>query len=206
MPSISLDAKNTMLSALGVTTLSLHEAYSTNGLAEVSGGTPPYARLSVTFAAPFGGRISANNTPIGFDVPIGATVAWIGMWNALGNFMGMVPNGASTPAPFVVEGAAPTMLKCASHGFAVDDTFVVWKGSASALPVAPGSNLAEGTIYYVVAVPTVDSMQISTTLGGTALNFSTGGNGFFQRIVPLPFGSQGTFPIEVLSLDATVAA
>lgn len=69
---------------------SLHSADpGDTGASEISGGTPAYARKSITFNAPAGGSLDSSNTPV-FDVPAGTTVSYVGFWDALtgGNFYG----------------------------------------------------------------------------------------------------------------------
>ena len=85
-------AKNTMLDALTITHISLHDgAPSTTGENEVSGGSPAYARIAVTInAAAAGSR--ALNADATFDVPA-CTVMHVGYWSALtgGTFHGSDP-------------------------------------------------------------------------------------------------------------------
>lgn len=81
-------AKNTMLNALTNLHLSLHTANpGATGASEVTGGG--YARQPATFsAAASGARNLSADRP--FSVPAGATVAFVGYWDALtgGNFLG----------------------------------------------------------------------------------------------------------------------
>lgn len=82
--------KNKLLDALTTTVYaSLHSANpGDSGTSELSGGSPSYARKSVTLGAASGGVKAASTQPV-FDVPSGATVAWVGWWDALsgGNFL-----------------------------------------------------------------------------------------------------------------------
>jgi hypothetical protein len=90
-------AKNLMLDALGgtnpttpITHASLHTADpGTTGTSEVTGGSPAYARKSVTWSAASGGSKAASNQPV-FDVPSGTTVTHVGFWSAAsaGTFLG----------------------------------------------------------------------------------------------------------------------
>ena len=50
---------------------------------EISGGSPAYARKSVTWPAASGGSVAASNVPIAFDVPSGATVDHWALYTAL---------------------------------------------------------------------------------------------------------------------------
>lgn len=90
--SYTVAAKNAMLNALGqeITHASLHDNNpGTNGANELSGGSPAYARKSVTWGSASNGEVSATNQPE-FDVPSGATVKFAGLWSAAtgGTFYG----------------------------------------------------------------------------------------------------------------------
>lgn len=81
-------AKNLMLDQLATVCLraALHSGdpgaanLATN---ELSGGTPAYARKAITWAAATGGAMDETTSPV-FDVPAGATVAWVSFWNTTG--------------------------------------------------------------------------------------------------------------------------
>ncbi len=89
--------KNLMLDALKGTNPSVAIAYASlhtaapgeSGASEVTGGSPAYARKSVTFGTPANGQMSATNQPV-FDVPGGTTVTHVGFWSAVsgGTFLG----------------------------------------------------------------------------------------------------------------------
>ena len=86
-------AKNSMLDALSITHISLHDDDpSTTGANEVSGGSPAYARQAATInAAASSSR--ALDADVTFDVPTGTTVMHVGYWSALteGTFHGSDP-------------------------------------------------------------------------------------------------------------------
>ncbi len=81
-------AKDLMLNALigtnpttPITHVSLHTADpGATGANEVSGGSPAYARQSITFSAASAGAINASSQPV-FDVPGGVTITHVGFWN-----------------------------------------------------------------------------------------------------------------------------
>lgn len=197
MPALSIAAKNLMLEALPIAFLSLHTDYSTSGFNEVIGGSPPYARLPVTFFPASSGFKTVSDGPYIFDIPP-TTVAWIGLFDIAGNFMGMSPNAGVSMFPFSGVGST---IQSASHPFLLDGTVVVWRGSATPLPTP----LAEGTLYYVVTV-TSTTLQLSATLGGPAISFNFEGNGFLQNISPFTNVSQTTFAVAQVVIDASVAA
>lgn len=82
MAGYSTAGKNVMLDQLGTVAVyaSLHTADpGTTGVNEVTGGSPAYARKSITWNAASGSK-TASNAPV-FDVPAG-TVAFYGLWSA----------------------------------------------------------------------------------------------------------------------------
>ena len=183
---------------VGATHLSLHSAYSATGTNELTGGTPTYARKPATWAAA-SGRTKATSASAVFDVPAAATVRFVGMWDALtaGNFLGMVPNGGGIPEGFAVNAAGVTsnVLDAPAHGFSNGNTVVVWAIPGVSLP----TTLAEGTVYYVIGA-TTDTLQLSLTLGGAAIDITAVGAGFLQRLVEEVFGAQGTHTVTTATM------
>ena len=101
----SILAKNAMLNALGALAIyvSLHDGDpGESGTAEISGGSPAYARKSVTWNAANSGSMDDSNAPV-FDVPAGKTVKYVGFWSALttGTFYG---SAAVTNEVFAAQG------------------------------------------------------------------------------------------------------
>jgi hypothetical protein len=68
------------------------------------------------------------------------------------------------------------------------------------------TGVTEGTVYFVVN-STTDSFKVSTTSGGAAVDITGvgGGEGYWQRVVPEVFASQGQITVAAgaLVLDAT---
>lgn len=202
MPYLTAATRDLMLDAVdetatgGITHGSLHTAFSTTGANEVTGGSPAYARKSVTLAASSGGVKSLSNAPV-FDVPASATVRWIGYWTAVtaGTFRGMVPNGGGALKPFSVDDATTDVLDSPAHGFTNTQMVVVWAG-AGALP----AGVAEGTVYHVRDV-TTDSLKLAATAGGAAIDLTTIGTGLVQRIIEEAMGAQGTITLNTASIE-----
>lgn len=71
-------------------------------LVEISGGSPAYARKSVTYSAAAGGVMAASNQPA-FDVPAAATIDYAGFYSAVtaGILYGI---DAVTPETFAAQG------------------------------------------------------------------------------------------------------
>jgi hypothetical protein len=87
MAGYSNTARNVMLAELASVGVyaSLHTSDpGDSGTGEVSGGSPAYARKSITWGTagtPTTGEVAATSQPI-FDVPAGTTVTYVGVWSA----------------------------------------------------------------------------------------------------------------------------
>jgi hypothetical protein len=78
-------SKNIMLDALAAVAIfvSAHSADpGATGTNELAGGTPAYARKSITWGAASGGALDSSNQPV-LDIEGGDTVAWLGLWSAV---------------------------------------------------------------------------------------------------------------------------
>ena len=80
--SLNATAKNLMLTELAsvATKAALLNASST----ELTGGTPAYARKDLTWGTAAAGAVAITNDPV-FDIPVGATVAYVRLYNAAGD-------------------------------------------------------------------------------------------------------------------------
>ena len=101
-----------------VTYLSLHTADpSTTGTAEVTGGTPAYARKPVTWGAATAGTKSVS-AAVTFDVPGSTTVTHFGCWTAAtgGTFQGsdVLRDETDTPKSETFGGQGTYTLTAAS--------------------------------------------------------------------------------------------
>ncbi|HET9654600.1 MAG TPA: hypothetical protein VFP72_04560 [Kineosporiaceae bacterium] len=66
-----------------ITHVSAHSADpGATGANELTGGTPAYARIPVTWSVSSGGILVAS-TPPTFNIPAGSWVRYLGLWNAL---------------------------------------------------------------------------------------------------------------------------
>ena len=93
----STAGKDLMLDALRGTNPTVAIAYASlhtaspgdDGSNEVTGGSPAYARKTITIAAASGGEVGASNQPV-FDVPGSTTITHVGFWSAVsgGTFLG----------------------------------------------------------------------------------------------------------------------
>jgi len=91
---LNTTAKNAMLSS--IISQAVYASIHNNdpgetGANEISGGSPAYARKSLTWGTPSNGSVSITNQPV-FDIPAGTTVKYVGLWSAPtgGTFYGSV--------------------------------------------------------------------------------------------------------------------
>jgi hypothetical protein len=200
---LSQAAKHVMLNALdesqaaGMKFASLHSAYSSTGINELTGGSPAYARKAAVWD-PASVGAKATNGNIVFDVAGGSTIRFVGFWDAVtvGTFLGMTPNGGGIPQAFVVPDATADVLECVAHGFVNNDAVTVWAVPGDPLP----TGLVEGTIYFVINV-TTDDLQLSATSGGGAINITAIGAGTLQKVVVETFGAQGTHTLTAVTMS-----
>ena len=191
-------SRNAMLGGFTGTHLSAHTAYSSTGTNEVTGGTPAYARKAVTYAAAASEARTASNTPT-FDIPVGTTVRFLGMWDAItaGNFLGMIANGG-TEQELSIDAVADT-VKVPAHGWVATQKIAFYGDTV------PGG-LTEGTVYFVAGTVATDTFQVAATSGGAAINLTTepGRKCVVAAIVEETFGAQGTLAVtpHSIRLDA----
>ena len=179
--------------------VSLHTAYSATGTNELTGGSPAYARVAVTWSSASGESKSLSGT-YNLNVPASTTVEYIGFWDAStsGNFQGMFPNAAGANAYAFAAPSSTGVLLAPGSGYSANQTVAVFASPGSTLP----SGLTAGTVYYVKS-PSTDSFSLSATNGGSAISLSTDGSGIVQAIAVEVFASQGVFTITAGSLAIT---
>ena len=195
-----LDAtsQNYALNQLGSNKLlwaSLHSAYSATGTNELSGGS--YARQAATWSSASGGVLSLTTTLPSFLVASGATVEFIGFWDAStsGNFQGMFPNSAGA-APYTFSASASSNVFTApGSSYSNGNTVVIFPTSGSTTP----GGFTAGTVYYVVSASS-DTFKLSATSGGSAITVTADGSGIVQAITPETFGSAGSFAVNASSI------
>lgn len=183
--------------------MSLHTADpGTTGANEVTGGSPAYARKSVTWAAASAGVRASSNAQL-FDVPGTTEVQFFGLYSLVtaGTFYGYFPLGAFAPQAAVFA-AATDVFTSMGHGLANGQRALVADVQGAGVP----TGYTEGTVYYVVASAT-DTFQLSATLGGAAVNGTTDGEVFVIRCLPESFGAQGqlNMAIGAATIDSRLA-
>jgi len=195
--SLPDSAKNTMLDAWAGVALfaSLHSGYpGTTGANEISGGTPAYARLGMTWNAAAAGNLDSLAAPA-LDVPASTEIQFVGFWTlaTLGVFAGFMVVGGD-PKEMVASAVADT-ITATGHGFA-DTGKIVFIGGA-----APGG-LTGGVVYFVRDA-TADTFKVAATSGGVAIDLTTTGALACKasKIVPESFGAQGVFTVSDADLN-----
>lgn len=195
MPAFTSSASLDALEALGITSVSLHTAYSVDGTTfELTGSG--YARQAVTFYSPDNTFLQTLASVV-FNGLVGATVRWLGLWTG-SVFRGMVPLGGIEPTIYSVASSDLSLFRIPQHSYSFEDVIdhvVPWRVSLQAQP----SGLNEGQIYSVIRVDD-DTVQLSLTDGGAALTFVNPGVGELQRINPVVIASDGTLTLFFLQI------
>lgn len=204
----ALDESATQITHIGIGTLTDPGTGTNLTGTEATGGSPAYARQAVVWGAAASGLKTGSSGILTFDVAAG-TYAFFLLFNALtgntANYRGYIPfGGASAIKGFGTVDTTLTTdtLFSRAHGMANGDRVMLFNVFAETLP----TGLTEGTIYFVVGSAT-DTFQVSTTLGGAAVDITGigGGEFYWQRVVPEVFASQGQITVAAnsLVLDAT---
>jgi hypothetical protein len=180
-----------------LTHASLHSgATGGTGANELSGGTPAYARKAITWGAAAAGSKSNITSSLVFDVPAGASVAYVGFWDAAsaGNFQGdyAASSPADEPGAVFTALAADDIFTAPGHAFDLDDQVVLVDTGNAALP----TGVAENTTYWVRDV-TATGFKLAATQGGAAINLTADGAGFVFSQTVETFAGQGTYTIAV---------
>jgi hypothetical protein len=179
--------------------LSLHTAFPPAGGNEVTGGSPAYARKSITWnaAAARSKGIAAAQT---FDVPAGTTVRAVATYDAstAGTQKAWSPAGASARRAFSVDSAGVTNSDIFSpaHGLAASTGPCVGHDRRD----PPADSLR--TRDFVIATGlTTDAFRVSTTLGGSAVDITAIGDGDVQKYVAETFAGQGTYQVSAFNVS-----
>ena len=104
--ALSEDAADIMLDAVtdSTTYASLHTGDpGSDGDDEVSGGSPAYARKTISWNSASGGSIDSSNAPE-FDVPGGTTITHWGVWTASSGGTFLFGGSLSAPESYGSQG------------------------------------------------------------------------------------------------------
>jgi hypothetical protein len=195
-------ARNPMLSQLATlaTHMSLHSAYSASGANELAGGSPAYARQALSWGSPAGGGMALSGSET-FDVPAGASVAFVGFWGASsgGTFYGMAPAGSGAPLVFTAA-AAGDLLTVPGHAFTDTQTVVAFPAPGATLP----TGLVAGTVYFVRDT-SGSTLKLAATSGGAAIDITGNGSGLIQAVTVEPYAGQGLYTVSDPSVGDMLA-
>jgi len=183
----------------GVLTSSGGSGYSATGANELTGGSPAYARVALTWASggASGGSLSLQSTPSAFNVPAGYTVQFVGLWSAStsGTFGGMGANGGATMYSFTAA-TSGNLFTAPGSSYSNGTAVVIWSGVGATTP----GGFTVGNIYYVISASGA-TFSLSATSGGSAVTVSAAGSGLVQAITLESFGAQGTFQLSADTLS-----
>lgn len=208
MTAVLPDAtKNALLDSAvagGLTTtpfLSLHTGFPPAGGNEVTGGSPAYARKSFTLSAAAAGAKSMSAAQT-FDVPASTTIRAVAEYDAStsGTQKAWSPAGASARRAIAVTAAdlAGNTIQSPAHGLVAGNSVLFWATIGAALP----TGLSEDTEYFVIAAGlTTDVFEVSTTLGGSAVDITAIGDGDVQKFTPEVFAGQGTYQVTAFTVS-----
>ena len=183
--------------------IGLHTTLNDTGVAEVTGGSPAYARKAVVWSAASGGQRS-NSGSLVFDVPAATTVLTFGLWSAVtvGTHYGWLPINPGAKGFGTID-ILTDGITSPAHGLIANTQVYFEDVFAVTLP----TGLARNTIYFVSATGlTTDLFKISATSGGAVIDLTVANSQvYWQSLVPEVFGSQGTLTVNAagLVLDAT---
>jgi hypothetical protein len=194
-----LDSAVTNSISQGTPFLALHTGFppTYNPGNEVTGGAPAYARQACAFDAAASRIKSLTGTEL-FDIPAGTTVRCISLCNTASGastLRAWSPAGASARRAIGVVAAdlAGNTIQSPAHGLVAGNSVLFWATVGAALP----TGLSEDTEYFVIAAGlTTDVFEVSTTLGGAAVDITAIGDGDVQKFTPEVFAGQGQYTVS----------
>lgn len=153
--------------------LSLHNGDpGLTGVNEIVGGG--YARQTPVYSAAASGQ-STLSSPVSFTNMPAGPVTHVGIWSSDASpiflFSGLL---GGTPMYFVSDDTTTELLKSPAHGLVANSPVRLIAPPVGALP----GGLNAATLYYVATANlTSDRFQVSTTLGGAAVDITSTGEG-----------------------------
>lgn len=174
----------------GLASVITHVGLLSTALAELSGGSPAYARRTVTFGAAAGGVRASNADITPFDVSGAAEIAALGFYSALtaGTFYGYHPLGGFEVEAATVAAGTEVFTDYA-HALDNGHRVFVLQVHTNGLP----TGLSALVLYHVVN-KTTDTFQLATTAGGLPVNVTASGKVLYQRCTPFQPPGQSTVP------------
>lgn len=185
--------------------IGLHSAYPNEAGtgAELSGNG--YARVSVTNNTTnwpnYSDPTKSNGTTITFPT---ATGNWleavaVSVWDAsvAGNMLARGWLGSDAGKLFTATAA--DLFTAPSHTLVNDDKVAVITVPGGTLP----TGVVDGTIYFVIN-QSGDTFNLSTTLGGGAINLTTVGAGLIKKVVPKTVQTNDTLSFAASAIVITL--
>lgn len=116
------------------------------------------------------------------------TVFYAGLGSAssgAGNLNFVCPLGTNL-GPFAADDVSGEVITIPAHGLSVDDRIAFFAdGSELGLP----TGITAGTVYFVKTVPDTNTITISATSGGAAVNITAVGRGIAFKMIGLTITS-----------------
>lgn len=182
-------------------------AVAGNPPTEVTGGSPAYARKAITWGSAGSGARAITGTAPTFDIPGGGTeIAWWALYTALsgGTLLAWGPLNPSSPMrSFTVPDPSNDRLIVPGHAWSVDQRVALFGGSGSNLPNIGGSSPL-GVVYFVQSVVDADTITLSTTLGGSAVDVNTEGAGRISAVGVERFDGNGQYTLSTASVTLNI--
>jgi hypothetical protein len=179
-----------------ITHLSLHSAIpNASGSGEITGGSPAYARKSVTWGTAISGVLPQTGSAV-FDVPAGTVVA-VGLWSSVtaGTFLGYLPSNGGTLFGFGV-GVASSPVMSPAHGLVTGDTVTV---AAPKIGQSLPTGYAASTLYSVTVIDT-DRFTLSDRSTQIVVVPTTSAPLVWQRYVSDVFAAQGSLTVSGIQI------
>jgi hypothetical protein len=149
--------------------LSLHSANpGPTGANEVTSGVGASGRQLITFSGSSG--VDTNSSALAIDVSA-ASVTWIGYWTAQtgGTFLGGFPLVGALSGIASISGSPN--IEWPSHGRSVNDPVRMY--AIPAIVTAVPGGFGTDVTYYVKTVVDSNTVVLSATIGGAAINASS---------------------------------
>lgn len=180
--------------------MGMHGGYpGTNGVNELSGGSPLYQRKAIVWAAVTGlVRTCALVDTTGFDVYDSATeVDWLSFWlTQTGGSCQMIQPLGGFARKFFVDPSTGAFVVSA-HNYSANVTKVVWAGGS------PPTGITIGQKYIVETTPTSDTFTVKTLAGSSVTVSGQGGDGCYVSIIkPQTFSTQSKLTVPSVSINA----
>lgn len=170
--------------------MSTHSANpGSDGANELTSGSGAAGRQQVTFSEGDSGT-DTSNALVSVAVPDAQTIPWIGLWTAQtdGTFLGGYPLVSTQMVATGLEDS--TFVTCPANDLSVNDQVRLFT-TPNAQSSIPSGFSGDPSIFYVVATPDVDTLELSSTLGGDAIEMSSSGGFLVAQDETQVFGSDG---------------